>query len=264
MSGAKKDVDWYRIEQEYREGVVTLRDIAAQHDVTHGAINKRAKRDGWERGTGKKASSKKALKVSKAVSKQVSKVGIHESLDTSLDTCVVEPVGYADDVDEIGESSSLTPKQKRFVEEYLIDLNATQAAIRAKYSIKSASSIGRDLLQKTPVADAIAVAIANRSARASMAQDRVLSELAAMAYYDPADIGSVRVEKPADIAKLPEHVRRAIVGWSWDKHGNFVLKLASKTPNVELLGRHQGMFKDRLEVTPAGPLTPPEYRIVSE
>ena len=59
--------------------------------------------------------------------------------------------------------ANLTPKQQRFVEEYLIDLNATQAAIRAGYSEKTADSIGLQLLRKTQVAEAIAGAQEVRS-----------------------------------------------------------------------------------------------------
>ena len=62
----------------------------------------------------------------------------------------------------------MTKKQKRFVEEYLIDLNATQAAIRAGYKAKNgqrASEIGHELLQKTQVSEAISEAIAERSKR---------------------------------------------------------------------------------------------------
>jgi phage terminase small subunit len=272
VSEGKRRVDWDRIEQDYREGVSTLREIAARHDVTHGAINKRAKRDGWTRSTVAKVIPKNP-KVSKKVSKQVSKTGIHESLDTSVDTKSVSVSdelsdvsgSHSDDEKDLADSSTLTPKQKLFVEEYLIDLNATQAAIRAKYSVKSASDIGRELLRKTPVADAIAIAMAERSARVNITQDRVLRELAAMAYYDPADLGNERIEKPSDIAKLPEHVRRAIIGWSWDKHGNFVLKLASKTPNLELIGRHQSMFKDRLDVKNENAAAPgPDHEMTLE
>ena len=59
----------------------------------------------------------------------------------------------------------MTPKQQRFVEEYLIDLNATQASIRAGYSAKNADKIGPELLGKTGVAEAIQAALALRPVR---------------------------------------------------------------------------------------------------
>lgn len=72
---------------------------------------------------------------------------------------------------------ALTAKQQRFVEEYLIDLNATQAAIRAGYSAANADKIGPELLGKTRVAEAIQAAIALRSERTNITQDDVLKGL---------------------------------------------------------------------------------------
>lgn len=72
MSEAKKP-DWERIEEDYRAGVLSLREIAADHGLTHGAINKRAKRDGWERDLSAKIKAKADALVSKlAVSTSVS------------------------------------------------------------------------------------------------------------------------------------------------------------------------------------------------
>ena len=65
--------DWERIELDYRAGVKTLRQIADEHGISHGAINKRAKRDGWERDLAAKIQAKADALVSKAaVSKPVS------------------------------------------------------------------------------------------------------------------------------------------------------------------------------------------------
>lgn len=138
----------------------------------------------------------------------------------------------------------LTGKQKRFVEEYLCDLNATQAAIRAGYSAKTAEWIGPQLLQKTHVAAAIQEAMNKRSVRTEITADRVLREVSHMALYDPADIAGANISGPQDIPNLPEEVRRAIIGWSWDKQGNFILKLSPKTPSLELLGRHLMIWRD--------------------
>jgi len=71
----------------------------------------------------------------------------------------------------------LTPKQESFVEEYLIDLNATQAVIRSGYSEKTAEQQGHQLLKKTLVSAAIAEAQAGRSARTSITQDYVLESI---------------------------------------------------------------------------------------
>ena len=77
--GERKKIDWEAIETDYRAGVKTLRQIADENDITHGAINKRAKRDGWARDLSAKIKAKADALVSKqAVSKEVSK----EQLDT--------------------------------------------------------------------------------------------------------------------------------------------------------------------------------------
>jgi phage terminase small subunit len=89
--------------------------------------------------------------------------------------------------------AELNPKQQRFVEEYLKDLNATQAAIRAGYSAKTAQEQGSRLLSNVMVADALARAKAERSARIGLTADRVLEELAAVAFArmpDYADWGT--------------------------------------------------------------------------
>jgi len=85
-------------------------------------------------------------------------------------------------------SAKLTDKQKRFVEEYIIDLNAKQAAIRAGYSEKRAGEIGYQLLQKTTVENAIKLAMDSREKRTNISADRVLLEIARLAFNDPRAI----------------------------------------------------------------------------
>ena len=76
-----------------------------------------------------------------------------------------------------GKEKKLTPKQERFVEEYLVDLNASAAARRAGYSARSANRIGPELLGKTCICEAIEKAKAKRSARTGITQDDVVKEL---------------------------------------------------------------------------------------
>ncbi len=73
--------------------------------------------------------------------------------------------------------SDFTPKQARFVEEYLIDLNATQAAIRAGYSAKTANEQGAQLLAKLSIREAVVEAQAIRSRRTEITQDEVIQGL---------------------------------------------------------------------------------------
>lgn len=80
--------------------------------------------------------------------------------------------------------AKLTNKQKRFVEEYLIDLNATQAAIRAGYSVNSARDVGCENLTKPNISEAISKAMAERSKRTGINQDRVVRELAKIGFVN--------------------------------------------------------------------------------
>ncbi len=147
----------------------------------------------------------------------------------------------------------LTPKQQRFAEEYLIDLNATQAAIRAGYSKRTAEKIGSENLRKPEVAEKIQLQMQERGARTGITADRVLKEIERLAMFDPADL--IKITGPKDILALPEDVRRAITGWKWDKMGNFVVTMA-KQGALEMLGRHHKLFTDKTEMTGAngGPM----------
>ena len=84
--------------------------------------------------------------------------------------------------------AKLTEKQQRFVDEYLIDLNATQAAIRAGYSAKTADVQGSRMLGNVKVQQAISEAMAERSKRTGINQDRVVLELAKIALVKITDV----------------------------------------------------------------------------
>lgn len=136
----------------------------------------------------------------------------------------------------------LTPKQRRFLEEYPIDFNATQAAIRAGYSPGSARQQGQRLLTNAYILAEVERRRRELGATAQVDAERVAAELAAMGLYDAAEIGAADLRGPGDLAKLPEHLRRVVVGWSWDRHGNFTPRFADKIRALEVLGKHLGMF----------------------
>ena len=92
---------------------------------------------------------------------------------------------------------ALTAKQQRFVEEYLIDLNATQAAIRAGYSEKTAYSIGEENLRKPEISFEIQKAMDRRSKRTEITADRVLQEYAKIGFSNITDY--LKVER-GDVA----------------------------------------------------------------
>ena len=150
------------------------------------------------------------------------------------------------------EARKLTPKQAEFVRQYLVDLNATQAAIRAGYSEKTAYRIGAELLQKTSVAEAIAAAQAKREQRTEITADRVVAELAKIAFADPRELMEWGPEgvKLKDSADLTEGQAAAIAGVSENitQNGSSLkLKRHDKVKALELLGRHLGMFTDKVK-----------------
>ena len=82
----------------------------------------------------------------------------------------------------------MTRKQKKFCEEYLVDLNATQAAIRAGYSPATAGEIGAENLKKPEIQKHIAKSMADRSRRTGVTADRVVMELAKVAFVNAGDV----------------------------------------------------------------------------
>ncbi len=144
----------------------------------------------------------------------------------------------------------LTKKQKLFVEEYLIDLNATQAAIRAGYSPTSAKEIGSENLTKPDIASRINKAMAERSRRTGVNADRVIRELAKIAFINPIDLIDTETAtvKPMAAAEDTAAIQSVKVK-RFDDGVEREVKVADKLKALELLGRHIGMFKDRVEIS---------------
>lgn len=144
----------------------------------------------------------------------------------------------------------LSPKQAAFVAEYLIDLNATQAAIRAGYSEKSADKIGAQLLGKTRVREAIEKSQAKRTERTEVTADRVVTELAKIAFADPRDLMEWGPDglMLKDCRIIPDVAAAAVAEVSEGKDG-MKLKKLDKLKALELLGRHLGMFTDKVEMS---------------
>jgi len=148
---------------------------------------------------------------------------------------------------------NLTPKQKRFCEEYLIDLNATQAAIRAGYSKKTANEQGARLLVNVSVQTEIQKLMKKREKRTEITQDRVLEELFYLGFSNIKDYVDASTAKGfvtfKDIEKIPDEKARAIEAIKANyKEGRIEFKLHSKTKTLEMIGRHLGMFIDKFDV----------------
>ena len=155
-------------------------------------------------------------------------------------------------------AKKLTKKQQLFVDEYLIDLNATQAAIRAGYSVDSARDIGCENLTKPNIQQAIAKAMAERSKRTGINQDRVVLELAKIALVKMTDIvdsqGRIKSDASPDDLACIESVKykdsESDTGSSVERE----VKIASKLKALELLGKHLGMWNDKLDVNITQPI----------
>lgn len=167
---------------------------------------------------------------------------------------------------------ALTDKQKRFCEEYLIDLNATQAAIRAGYSPKTAEQTASRLLRNVKVQEYIAKRQKELSRSTEVTQERVIKELALIAFSNNADYAHVvekkmkaevggalvdildedgkpvtyRTVEPVLTEELTEEQKRALAVIKKGREG-LEVKSCDKVKALELLGKHLGIFTDKIE-----------------
>lgn len=167
---------------------------------------------------------------------------------------------------------ALTDKQKRFCDEYLIDLNATQAAIRAGYSEKTAYRTGADNLRKPQIEEYIAKRQKELSRSTEITQERVIKELALIAFSNNADYAHVvekkmqveadgalvdvldkdgnpvmyRTVEPVLTEELTEEQKRALAVIKKGRDG-LEVKSCDKVKALELLGKHLGIFTDKIE-----------------
>lgn len=145
----------------------------------------------------------------------------------------------------------MTQKQKRFIEEYLIDLNATQAAIRAGYSPDTAQQTGSENLSKPVIRAQIDRAMAERSKRTGVNAERVVQELAKIAFVNAAEVIDPKTATVKEDA-LPEDTAaiQSVKVKAFGEDGlEREIKMADKLKALELLGKHLGMFKDRIELS---------------
>lgn len=151
-------------------------------------------------------------------------------------------------------SKPLTNRQLRFVQEYLVDLNAKAACVRAGYSEKTAVKSGQRNLAHPEISEAIRAEMDRRGQRCEVTADRVIKELARIAFHDPSKImmvtrgQSVRIT-PTD--ELDEDHRRCIGELAETKQG-LRIKLGDKVRALELLGKHLGIWIDRTELSGPG------------
>ena len=164
---------------------------------------------------------------------------------------------------------ALRGKQQRFVDEYLVDRNATQAAIRAGYSAKTATVIGAENLTKPNIQEAIKLGEAEIAERTKITQDMVIKELAKIGFSnmldyititnggDPVtDFSALTRDQAAAISEIT--VEEYTEGRGDDARNvkRTKFKLSDKRSALVDMGRHLGMFKDKVEITGAngGPI----------
>lgn len=149
---------------------------------------------------------------------------------------------------------SLTPKQQLFVEQYLVDLNATAAAKRAGYSERTAYAIGRENVQKPEIAAAIQAAMTERSKRTEITMDMVVRELAKVAFTDPRRYmswGGRGGAKLRPSSELTDDDAAAVAEVS--KVGrNVKFKLHDKVGALKVLKEHLGGIRHQVELTGKG------------
>lgn len=139
----------------------------------------------------------------------------------------------------------LTDKQKRFIEEYCVDFNKTQAAIRAGYSKNRAAEIGGQNYRKLHVKKAIDERIEERKKKLEITEKEIIAELAKIGFSDISKYYEPGFELK-DISTLPNEFTSAIkevVNIKNDKTTRIGIKLYAKVHALELLGKHLGMWK---------------------
>ena len=159
---------------------------------------------------------------------------------------------------------TLNRRQNRFAQEYLIDLNATQAAIRAGYSPRTAYSTGQRLLNHVEVIAKVSRLIEARAVRTEVSAERVVMELARVAFGDIRSIVQV-VEEEGDHGPVSRVVVKPSAEWTRDEAATVAevaqtrqgirVKTHPKLQALEALAKHLGMYVTRVDLNLEASLT---------
>lgn len=148
---------------------------------------------------------------------------------------------------------ALTAKQHRFVEEYLIDLNATQAAIRAGYSANTAEQQASRLLSNVKVRAHIDERMAELSRRTGVNQERIIRELARIAFVNAPDVidfddASIRSDISEDDTAAIASVKVKTIPTQDGEGVEREVRFADKLKALELLGKRYAMWTDKQQI----------------
>ncbi|HWQ41687.1 MAG TPA: terminase small subunit [Desulfosporosinus sp.] len=218
----------FEVYKEHK-GKIANREIAKQLDIPEKSISGWKVKDKWDEQING-VLQKKKQSTPKRLSEEKSKDGNLIQLN-----------------DNGTNATELTGKQILFVAEYLIDLNATQAAIRAGYSEKNAGKIGPELLGKSRVRQAIEMGMSRREHRIGITADKVLEQLAKIGFADIKNVvswsGNRIKMKPSD--DVDGTILAEITETETESGGTLKVKLNDRMKALEMMGRHLNLFNDR-------------------
>lgn len=137
----------------------------------------------------------------------------------------------------------MNERQKRFIVEYLIDRNGTQAAIRAGYSPKTANEQASRLLAKDNIRAAVDAKTHKVMSKLEITAERVLKERARLAFLDPRKLVDAK-GKALGLHELDEDTAAAVAGFETIGRRVSKLKIADKNASLTALEKHLGLYKD--------------------
>ena len=215
----------------YKEhnGEIANREISKQLDIPEKSISGWKVKDKWD-----EQINGVLQKNNRSTPKRLSK---EKSEDSNL----------IQSKDNGPNANELTGKQILFVAEYLIDLNATQAAIRAGYSERSAGKIGHELLEKTRIWQAIEIGMSQREYRLGITADRVLEQIAKIGFADIKSVvswsGNRMKIKPSE--DVDGTILAEITETETESGGTLKIKLNDRMKALEMMAKHLNLFNDR-------------------
>lgn len=147
----------------------------------------------------------------------------------------------------------MTPRQEKFVQEYLLDLNATQAAIRAGYSAKTANAIAGRLLVNVSIQKEIQKKFEDRSKRTEITADETLKQLAIISFGSMKDVATwgpdgVTLKNSEELSDEQAFLISEISENATESSKNIRVKIKDQLKALEMLARHLGMFTDKFQV----------------
>lgn len=145
--------------------------------------------------------------------------------------------------------NGLTPKQQRFMQEYLIDCNATQAAIRAGYSPRTAYSIGQENLRKPEIAAALRAQMSRVAKKLEVSQERVIAELARVGFSDLREVARwdgdvVELRSSEEISHDAAAALQEVSQHTTEAGAQVKVKLHSKIEALDKLAKHLNLYQD--------------------